>query len=640
MNRALTNTALAIAVSVSTSAFAQNSPVTQMEPVIVVGGISPVAADEFGRSFSVVTRQEIEERGLQTVQQALESLPGISINGTGPNDRDIRIRGGESNHVLVLLDGKRLSAGDSGYSLRGLDVNNVEKIEVIRGPQSVPFGTDAASGVVNIVTRQARAGVSIGGQVEIGEGDRESFYVTHGTDVSDFSLSLSNTYDEGFDFSGDGGEKDSTSWESVSSKASTKLTKDLKLGYSLRVADSGYDFDDETFLSGDTETTRDNYVFDDVTKFEKLLERSWSTFVEHQSFDDTVTHRLQADVTSNQTSNSGISDQETKIFRYRGQFALDAAPSDSSDQLASLLLETKTDSAGSSDQERDNDSIAVDYRGQVAKGLTVQSGARLDTSDSFADAVTWNVASSYYLQPDVRIKASVGRAVVYPSFFDIYGAEFEAFSSGSKDSVYRPTDSVDPEENFGFDIGGELSFLEGNAVVALTYFNETLKNEIHTREIEEDETSDTEFYIADNRDEDSDRQGVELFGELSLSEQFEVGASYTYIDSTSRGEDVEGRRPKHEFGLNTAWHSSTLPLTITGDWRYVSDLYDQQFYKADDPFAKLPSFSVVDLAAEYRLTANIDVTARVTNALDKEYQEVWGYATRGRAGFIGVRASF
>ncbi|MEX0449009.1 TonB-dependent receptor [Spiribacter sp. 221] len=638
MKKAFATTALAIAAGVPTYVYAQSSNTTELEPIIVSGGISPVAADEFGRSNTVITRQEIEDRGFVTVQQALEAQPGVSVSGTGPSDRQVRIRGGEANHVLVLVNGVRVAAGDSGYDLRGFDVANVDRIEVLRGPQSVPYGTDAASGVINIITRRATAGVSRGASFEFGEGDRQSAFLTYGAPRGDLSVTIDNLYDKGFDLSGDGGEEDSTSWETVTSKGRLSLTDQIEAGFSFRLADARYHFDSETFLSGDRETTVSKYVFDDKTKTAKLLERSISAFIGFSSPGNVLTSRISTDYIGNQTANSAIGDQTTRIYKYRGQYALDGASTDSSDQLLSLLFESKNDSANNSTDERENRSYALEYQGFMSNDLSTQAGVRLDTSDQFSDAVTWNLAASYHLQRSVRLHSSIGRAVVYPSYFDIYGGTFPAFQPDSKTQIYEATDSVKPEKNFAFDLGLEWTLPGDLGIAALTYYNEELEDEIYSKKISE--SSDTETYRAENREADSKREGVEISTEFRPAESVDFGLSYTYTRSTNDEGSVEGRRPMHEFGLNTTWRASSVPLTLSGDLRYVRDLYDQQFYKDGDPFAKIPAFTVVNFAARYALTDHIDLTGRITNAFDEDYTEVWGYATRGRAGYIGMAASW
>ena len=638
MHKAITTTALAVAAGVSVHAYAQSGNTTELEPILVSGGISPVAADEFGRSNTVISRQEIEDRGFVTVQQALEAQPGVSVSGTGPSDRQVRIRGGEANHVLILVNGVRVAAGDSGYDLRSFDIANVDRIEVLRGPQSVPYGTDAASGVINIITRRPTAGVSRGASFEFGEGDRQSAFLTYGAPRGDLSITVDNLYDKGFDLSGDGGEEDSTSWETVTSKGRLSLTDQVEAGFSFRLADGRYHFDSETFLSGDRETTVSKYVFDDKTKTAKLLERSTSAFIGFSSPGNVLTSRISADYIGNQTANSAIGDQTTQIYKYRGQYALDGVAVGMSDQLLSVLFESKNDSADHSTDERENRSYALEYRSFVSEDLSTQAGARLDTSDQFSNAVTWNVAASYYFHDSLRMHSSLGRAVVYPSYFDIYGGTFPAFSPDSKTQVYEATDSVKPEKNFAFDVGLEWSLPDGLGVAAMTYYNETLTDEIYAKKISE--SSDKETYRAVNRTADSKREGVEISTELHPAESIDFGLRYTYTRSTNDEGSVEGRRPMHEFGLNTTWRASSVPLILSGDLRYVRDLYDQQFYKDGDPFAKIPAFTVVNFAARYSLTDHIDLTGRITNAFDENYTEVWGYATRGRAGYIGMAASW
>ena len=102
--------------------------------IIVSGGLSPIEADALARSSSVVTAQQIEDRGIATVQDALRALPGVSVNGSSNTFTQVRIRGGEANHTLILIDGIEAAGGDGEYILSGLETSNIERIEVLRGP--------------------------------------------------------------------------------------------------------------------------------------------------------------------------------------------------------------------------------------------------------------------------------------------------------------------------------------------------------------------------------------------------------------------------------------------------------------------------------------------------------------------------
>ena len=616
MNKSIPLTALALAASVSTGVHAQTSQNTELEPIIVSGGISPVAADEFGRSNTIITRRDIEDSGYATVQQALEAQPGVSINGTGPNDRQVRIRGGEGNHTLVLIDGVRAASGDNEFVLRGLETSYIERIEILRGPQSVPYGTDAATGVVNIITREAGEGVSFGASAEFGEGDRQSAYVTRGTENSNLSLSLSNLNDEGYDFSGSGGEKDGTRWKSLNTKGSLDLTARTTAGFSFRIADARYDFDDtDDYSQFDPGADNvDGYVVDTPEKQRDLTERAGSVYLKHRTSDHSVSHRLRFDRTANQTDGFS-SDTTTNVGQYRVQAALDQARIESSDQLLSLLLERRVDGDESEIQDRENDSIGLEYQTWLSEALSVQAGLRYDDNNLFDDSTTWNVAGSYFLDNGLRLHASGGKAVVNPSFFEI---------SNNPD--------IKPEKNVGFDIGLEIPLSRLNGSVDITYFKETLEDKI-------DFPTPTSF-VPIQIDGDSDREGVELTAQTRPTESIDLSLAYTYTEATDPDGNVESRRPRNELGINGTWRLPTSATTLSGNLRYVRGLFDNQNWKSGSPIAELPDFTVANIAVSHSITDVIDLTGRVTNLFDEDYQEVLGFQARGRAAFVGIRTQW
>ena len=137
---------------------AQESGVCDLDEIVVSGGLTPFASNAYGRSVSVLTSDDIEDRGLRTIQDALRALPGVSVASVGANYTQVRLRGSESNNVLILLDGVELGGGGEEYIISGLETANVERIEVLRGPQSVFYGSNASSGVINIITRTGSVG--------------------------------------------------------------------------------------------------------------------------------------------------------------------------------------------------------------------------------------------------------------------------------------------------------------------------------------------------------------------------------------------------------------------------------------------------------------------------------------------------
>ncbi|MDR9406621.1 MAG: TonB-dependent receptor [Spiribacter sp.] len=619
MNRALTNTALAIAVSVSSSAYAQNSQVTQMEPVIVVGGISPVAADEFGRSSTVINKEQIEDQGYASVQEALEAQPGISMNGDSPSNRQIRVRGGEGNHVLVLIDGVRAGSGDNEYYLRGLDVTYVERIEILRGPQAVPYGTDASTGVINIVTRGAGKGWNRGVSAELGGGDRTAGYVSYGDELSEFSVSLYNKNDRGYDYSNDGGERDGIRWSGLASKGSIGLSEQLEFAYTARLAESVYDLDENAdgFGGRPSSDNEADYVFDDLSKQSDALERALSTRLNYTSPDGQMSQRLRFDRTANQ--DSVVSDSSTEIGSYRLQLAMDDRKIPVSSQLWSALVERKEDANAADLQDRVSNSLAVEYQGWLSDGLSMQAGIRRDNNKSFSNATTWNAALSYAATEDVRFHTSVGRAIVNPSFFEFTGGTDAALNN-----------DLEPEENVGVDAGVELFVESIGGSIDVTYFREQLTDEIVAENFSPPVTYS-------NQSGTSRRQGLEMSFNSHLSDSLTLTGDYTYLDATDPDGGIEIRRPRNELRLSLAWDIPESPANLSGQLRHVRGLYDNQFWTGGTNGARLSDFTVVDLAAGYNLNSAIHVYARLTNLFDQNHKEVWGYASRGRAGNLGVR---
>jgi len=561
------------------------------------------------------------------VQQALEAQPGISVNGDAPSSRQVRIRGGEASHTLVLIDGVRAAPGDTafgGYFLRGLDTGYVERIEIVRGPQSVPFGTDASTGVINIITREAKDGLHVGGAIEFGEGDQQNAYFSHGSDSSRIAVNLSNSNDKGFDYSGDDGGNDGTRWETASSKGVFDLNEQTAFGFTLRAADGVYEYDDYDDYLNEKDTGADDaqsYVID-ADNYNEASERAGSIYIDHYSLGGILGHRFRYDRTTEKVAffpGTYTTDLKTEVVNYRLQTAIDRQHVESSDHLFSLLFEKREDSDRNNDQTRENDSVAVEYQGWLSSKGSMQAGLRRDFNTDFSDETTWNIAGSYYVQPDIRWHASAGRAVINPSFSEILGDSFGT----------DPNPDLAPEKNIGYDVGLELQFPNGDGFVDITYFNETLEDKITkvgTKNV--------------NEGGESDRQGVELTTVFTALDSIDLSASYTYLDATNPDGETETRRPRNELGLGATWRSAGGVIKLSGDLRYVRGLFSQQRWEEGMPREQLPDFTVVNLASSYSITENIDLTARLTNAFDEDYQEVWGYATRGRAGYVGVRASW
>ena len=215
----------------------QGDPDTvQLDPVVITGGLTPIAADAYGRAHTVLTADEIERRGLRTVQDALRIVPGVAVSSAGASQTQVRIRGAEGNHTLILIDGVPATGGNDEYYLSGLETANIDRIEVLRGPQSVFYGSNASAGVINMVTRRAEPGTHAGGRVEVGNGYALSGWFSQRGERGGLMFTASKHDDHGYNSALNGDEKDGIDRRSLGLSGDWQASDALQLGFTLRRA--------------------------------------------------------------------------------------------------------------------------------------------------------------------------------------------------------------------------------------------------------------------------------------------------------------------------------------------------------------------------------------------------------------------
>lgn len=602
---------------------------TILDEIVVSGGITPVAAGGYARAHTVLTAEEIAARGITSVQDALRAVPGVAVSSTGASFTQVRIRGGEGNHTLILIDGIEATGGADEYILTGLETANIERIEVLRGPQSVYYGSNASSGVVNIITRKAGPGRTWGGSVELGNGAAASAYVGQRGERGGIQLNLSARDDHSYDQSGDGGEKDGINRKTIGVSGDFLPTPDLRFGGSIRRSDERYWYDSTSWMATDPA----GYVIDDPAPNSDRDEVLGNVWAEYSMLDGRLTHRLEYQNTVyKQIHNGGpVTRGETDKLKYRGSFGLDGLAVADSAQILNLLAEHQKDNSSSApENEREMTSVALEYRGFYDNGVDLQLGLRHDANKVFEDFTSWNVAVSYRLADyPVRLHASAGTGLVNPSYSELYS------NADYGSSVYLGNPGLRPEKNRGFDIGVEAELADGRGVVDVTYFNEKLEDEIESYLV--GIVDDVATYSYRNQTGKSPREGIEISGRLQATDDLMLALSYTYLDATNPNGSVEVRRPRHELGLTASLAIFEGRGNVSADLRHVSGNYDTQFWGAY-PTLEMPAYTTVNIAAGYDLSENLRLTGRVVNLFDKEYSDVWGYASQGRTAYVGLQA--
>ncbi|MEM7441274.1 MAG: TonB-dependent receptor [Pseudomonadota bacterium] len=590
--------------------------------IFISGGLTPIDAQRYGRAATVITAQEIEDRGLLTLQDALRAVPGVAVQSSGGNFTQVRIRGGEGNHTLILIDGVEAAGGDGEYILSGLETTNIERIEVLRGPQSVFYGSNASAGVINIITRTGGIGEEYGGSIEVGGGTTVTAFVSSRNDRGGISLSFSNSDDRGWDFSGSNGEKDSTKRWSYVVKGDFMVTSTLKIGFNIRDSEEDYTFDSTNGFAA----TPQGYVVDNPNQFSRREELTASVYAELSTLGGRLTHRLSFENTENKQSNNGglPTKTTTEAVKYRLSYALDGRPVADANNVINLLLEREEDTSSSNPAfNRRSNSVALEYRGSFENGLNIQVGVRRDFNNPFEDATTWNVGLAYTLPSGIKVHASAGTGIVNPTYFELYANAFG----------FTGNPNLKPERNRSFDVGVEFPILGDRGFIDVTYFNEKLTDEISSV------ATGPGTFTYQNQIGDSTREGVEISGQVAATDNLDLRFSYTYLNAKNPNGSVEIRRPKHELALGATYRAFDDRATFTADLRHVAGNFDTQFFGAFQTL-ELPDITTVDVAARYAITDNASLTARVTNLFDSDAMEVWGYRGRPRTFYIGIDARF
>ena len=636
-----------IALYASASAFAlglaahADDTSGKVEKVVVTASrIGAVREDRLGTAVTTLDRKQLEERQTRFVSDVLRDVPGIAVSRSGGagTQTQIRMRGGESNHTLVLLDGADIGDPFQGeFDFSGLLAGDIERIEILRGSQSALYGSDAVGGVINIIPRRGKDGLAFESFAEAGSFDtwQVGANAGYGGGDADIFVSANHHATSGINISRFGAERDGERDSSLFFNAGLRPTQNLELRALLRYVDTYAETDPQDFAFPDTPTqglvvdgneatettqlygnvsaelsafgdmwrTRLNYAFADVDR--KNFAGGFPSFF-------TAGDRHKVSLVSALTFDTGAANHKlTGAIDWKSEGYQNVAifPPDESN------LKRELDTTG----------YVLSYDlgiGRFDAGIAF----RHDANDRFKDADTYRLQASYRVAGTTRLRATAGSGIKNPTNFELFG-----FDPGS----FIGNPNLAPEKSVGWDLGLDQTFADGAARVTVTYFEAELEHEIFTA------FGPPPLFLSTpgNRTDESDRRGVELTLDAKLGEDWTLDAAYTYLDATEAGRE-EVRRAPHTGSLNLTYRfldRASTTLTV----RYNGEQQDNEFVNATPADrVTLPAFTVVNLNASYDLTGNIQLFGRVENLFDEDYEEVFSYRTPGVAAYAGLRSRF
>jgi vitamin B12 transporter len=609
----------------------------EIQEVLVSASLVPIAANKSANAITVIDSEQLKNRAALSVSDLLRDVPGLAVSRSGVqgSQTQIRARGAEANHLLVLIDGVEANDPSQSDELNWgvLAADDIERIEVIRGPQSSMRGSDAMAGVINIITRSANEPLSARVFTESGSfsTQRSGFNVGAKQGNFDIRLGFSDMQTDGENISRTGDEKDGYENTSINFKSGLQVSDELRISVAARHSDGMNEFDADNDFDGFVEDQ------DRVSEFRNSTMRVQG---DYNSADRRWQHKLM--VAQSNNDNEAFADgalgnvtASTKDqIQYIGSLFWN-----NGGQRLSLLAEREEEDYKQSgplswgldpnqDRKRDTDSFALELRSEISDDLTVAVSGRYDDNSEFDSANTFRVEAIYQLNDRLRLRSAYGTAVKNPTFTERFGFYTNFIGNPNLDS----------EESSSWELGMDKQM--GEVKLSATLFDTELESEIDGFVYD----PATFAYTSGNKDGLSKRQGVELTASLITSNSLMINAAYSYTDSVEAdgagGYTDEIRRARHTGSLNLAWQAMDN-LQINTNAQYSGSQTDTYFPPWPTPSQTviMDDYTLINIDANYSASDKLDIYLRLNNLLDDDYEEVFGYQTLGFGASLGVRFS-
>jgi vitamin B12 transporter len=643
-NRQLCGLALAAVLALSSPASAQ--PVQQLPQIDVVSSsLTPIEASKVGSSVTVMTGDEIRSSGYSQLSDVMRTFPGVAVSQSGARGSltQFRVRGTEANHLLVMIDGVPANAvGDGEYNFADIPLDDIERVELLRGPQSGLYGATAHSGVLTIVTKSGR-GLSKpefnarfeGGTQRSAEGAM-SLRGAAGPVYGATTVTYATT--NGFNTARDGFETDGAKRFAGTAKAGIDFSPNFNVEGFIRhlYRNAETDPQDPFFLNTGLVTDAPGYN----TKTEETLARIEGTL---KLFDDRWIQS--AKWAGSRTGVTGIENfaqtsaslGTAQTLTYKSTVLLDSNVAGGEKHRLTALIENRREKfsfdsiflsgadldAAHNGHTRTTNSVGGEYvLDLLATGTTVSVAQRQDFNEPFKDEYTWRYSLSQKLgTTGARLHSSIGRGVTNPSFIEQFG--FFA-------SFFVPNPNLVPESSVGWDAGWEQTLWNGRVILDATYFNSRLEHEIVPISVAAGKQS-----VA-NLDGTSTRQGIETTAKFRPLDWLTLAGTYTYTDARDDKGVQEIRRPRH------AGSASATVLFADGRGKAtVNVIYNGKMpdtlFTFPSQTVSLAAYTLVGGTISYDVTPWATVYLRGENVFNKQYEEVVSYRSPGAAVYAGLK---
>jgi vitamin B12 transporter len=615
--------------------------------IVITANQTPTEAPKVGSAVSVIPGEALRGQGFTTVADALRTLPGLSVSQAGNRGglTQVRIRGAEANHTLVMIDGVPVNDFANGdFNFANFAIEDVERIEVVRGPQSGIYGANAHAGVISIITKTGRGLASPQANVRLEGGSMNT-----GTAAGTFrgamgpfyyAVSAENMQSSGYNVARNGSELDGSRALTTTAKAGVDFTPDVNVEGTLRRTRRYTEFDAQPFFGPLEGIAEDSPL--DFNRFTGTNQRVAATW---RLFDGRFVQRIAA---SRYDERRFDDDHVFGFFRSRGH-------RDNFDYKATLTADTQffggerhtltgvidrqvefltIDSASlgfdpvaaafwAAGAQRTRDGLAGEYSIDLPVGLTATGAIRHDKNSGFGDLTTWRATlNQRFAETGTRVHASIGTGATNPTFIEQFGFFLGSFI-GNPD--------LKPEQSLGWDGGIEQSLFGGRFVADVTLFASNFEDKITLV------TAGGGFISTPiNVQGISPRRGVEVTTRLTPVEWLVLTGTYTYTDARLADGTPEVRRPRHAASGSATVNFADGRGRATARFVYNGTMADQWFRFPITPVT-LEAYTVVGGIVEFDVMPQLTVFVRGENIFDAHYEEVFSYVAPGAAVYAGFK---
>ena len=581
---------------------------SEIENITIRSTRIPAGAKDIGSSLYIISEDQIKARGFKDAIDAISSAPGVTSkqNGSFGGVGTIRIRGASSSQTLVLVDGVPVNDSSSpagGYNFEYLNTSNIQSIEVLKGSQSTLWGSDAIGGVINIYTKQPES-TSFGASAEIGSFrlKRGSADINFAGSNSRFRVSTSKTSVDGIskaDEKDGNSEDDGFESESYSMSGSIDLDSLILKGL-LSYMESQVEFDSYGFATGvqdgDERSNTDEFIGSISALFDL--------------FDDKLQNSIfisQSDINRDYYSNGSFSfgaEGKRELIRYQGNIEVN--------EFNKIAFGLESEESKVDVDESTIDGYFLLYEFRPNSKIIISTGIRNDDHEGFGSKTTRRISGTFKPSDNLIIRSSWGEGFKVPTIF-----QSTYFCCGATSA----NSSIRPETSTSYDFGFELFFNEMNSNFSITYFNQDINDQIN-------------FSFGVGGYENIDKvnsEGFEIALDYQISKLMSLYLNYSYIDS------VDGNGSSLFY---VAKDSGEAGLIYEPNNSYSGSIIARYNGSESSSYGKIDSWIRFDVNGSYKLSGTNELYFRIENLLDEEYQQIFGYGTPERSGFIGLRSKF